>query len=137
MFVYFILLWPNMFDDYIIGDRWYKWPFHHNLMTKTIGILEKSIQFFFGKVLWSPTKSSYIFSYYFFFFLLQLVSENTLWGTKIVVTLYYFSGYHVWMSTMSLLWNIFTMFSHVMVDQNPKKFKCQTNYNFSFLIMWC
>jgi hypothetical protein len=32
-----------------------------------------------------------------------------------------FQGFHIWISTMSLLWRISTMFLHIMIDQNLKK----------------
>jgi hypothetical protein len=41
-------------------------------------------------------------------------------GAKIVITLYYFRVHHVWTSTIPLLWNIFTIFLHILVGQNPK-----------------
>jgi len=61
--------------------------------------------------------------------------ESTLRGPKIVVTLFFFQGSHVWSSTMSLLWRIFTIFMHIMVGQNPKKSNGRNITIFYF--MWC
>ncbi len=44
-------------------------------------------------------------------------------------------GSHIWTSTMSLLWKIFTMFLHIMVGQNPKKSNARGITHFYFI--WC
>jgi hypothetical protein len=59
------------------------------------------------------------------------------WGAKIVVTLYFFWRSHVWTSSMSLLWRIFTMFLHIMVGQNPKKSHVKETPFKEFHMMWC
>ncbi len=50
------------------------------------------------------------------------LNEIKLRGSKIVLKLYYFIlSAHVWISTMSLLKRIFTMFLLIMVSPNTKK----------------
>ncbi len=44
-------------------------------------------------------------------------------------------GSHVWASTLSLLWSIFTMSLHIMVGQNPKK--SNANETKLLYLIWC
>jgi hypothetical protein len=41
-------------------------------------------------------------------------------GSRLLSHYNIFRVHHVWTSTIQLLWNIFTMFLHILVGQNPK-----------------
>jgi hypothetical protein len=66
---------------------------------------------------------------------MQLGWKHTIGVPRFLSHCIVFQGYHVWISTMSLLWKIFTMFLHMMVRQNPHK---QMSRKLHFLyFIWC
>ncbi len=56
--------------------------------------------------------------------------KHVMKGPKLLSHCIVFPGSHIWTSTMSLFWRIFTMFLQIMVGQNPNK----SNFKKHFLI---
>jgi hypothetical protein len=63
------------------------------------------------------------------------LGESTLRGGNYIVTLYFFQGYHVWTSTMSLLWRIFTNVLHIIVGQTQRNQVPKKMHFWNFI--WC
>jgi len=65
------------------------------------------------------------------------LGESTLGGARLLSYCIVFERYHVWTSTISWLWRIFTMFLHIIVGQNPKKSNAKKSTFLKFHMMWC
>ncbi len=108
---------------WLYSITWYLWPFIRtfcSLMSMDTWIFQH-FKILTKHSLGTWNDGMYVATYAFNMCTRRSIGLKHTWGGGLLSHYIIFQGFHVWTSTMSLLWRIFTMVFHIMVSQNPKK----------------